>query len=147
MGKGQMRLKICPVTRENYESFITEREFAVIHFDAEWDFGHRPHTRLLMTATAKLFPANVNFGEVDCDAESELAKSIPVCNVPLLAYFRRGQLVGALVGSYQNIAERLRRIMRHELIGYNDGSDSAPRIEIDEKELRRDWKQARDESN
>jgi thioredoxin-like negative regulator of GroEL len=99
---------------------------------------------MVIAATAKEFPTGVNFGEVDCDADGELAKSIPVLNVPLVAYYRRGQLVAALIGNEQNVLERLRRMMRDESIGYKDGSEAAPSVQIDAGEIRAELLKARD---
>jgi hypothetical protein len=63
----------------------------------------------------------VNLAEIDCDENAELARSIPVPNIPLVAYYRNGKLVAALVGGYQNVLARLERVLRGETIGYDDG--------------------------
>jgi thioredoxin-like negative regulator of GroEL len=129
---------ITKVTKENYATFITERRFAVLHFDTEWDVGGRPLMRLIMAAIMKEFPEGVNFGEVDCDVDVEPAKGIPVWNVPLVAYYRQGKLVAALVGMGQNVRERLRRVMKDEFIGHRDGTETLPHVPIDERELKRE---------
>lgn len=49
-----------------------------------------------------------------------MAQSIDVMNVPLVAYYRGGDLVAALVG-YQDIRARVERILHGEHIGYDDG--------------------------
>lgn len=53
----------------------------------------------------------VSFGEVDCDSEPELAKSIPILNVPAVAYYRDGKLAGALIGAGQNVRLHLERVL------------------------------------
>lgn len=67
---------------------------------------------------------HVNFGEVDCGREAELAKSIRVLNVPAVAYYLDGNLVGVLVGARQNIRGRLERLLHGEQIGHDDGLGS-----------------------
>lgn len=67
-----------------------------------------------------------NFAEVDCDVEVELARLIPVTNVPLVAYFRDGRRVAALIGGGQNVRARVARVLRNEPIGYEDGTDQLP---------------------
>ena len=59
----------------------------------------------------------VNFGEVDCDLAPELAKSVPVLNVPSVAYYHKGVLIAALVGTEQDVRSGLKRILRSEAIG------------------------------
>jgi thioredoxin-like negative regulator of GroEL len=71
----------------------------------------------------------VNFGEVDCDRDRELAKSIPVLNVPTVAYYRDGGLIVALIGAQQNIRARLERVLRGEPIGYKDGFDGPSHLQ------------------
>lgn len=58
----------------------------------------------------------VNFGEVDCDSDPELAKSIPILNVPAVAYYQGGKLVGAVIGPGQNVQLRLKRLLHGDLI-------------------------------
>jgi hypothetical protein len=58
-----------------------------------------------------------NFGEVDSDTDPELAKSIPVPNVPLVAYYRDGKLIGALVGAGQDVRAQIERTLLGEAIG------------------------------
>jgi hypothetical protein len=51
-------------------------------------------------------------------------------NVPLVAYYRDGRLVAALIGADQDVKARLERVLWGEPIGYNDGttaSSHAPR--------------------
>jgi hypothetical protein len=66
-----------------------------------------------------------NLAEIACDANVELAKSIPVLNVPLVTYYRHGKLVAALIGADQNVLARTVRVLRGEKIGYRDGTTTA----------------------
>jgi len=64
-------------------------------------------------ADAERVPAEcVNFGEVGCDSNPELAKSIPILNVPSVAYYRDGKLVPALISASQNVRLHLEYILR-----------------------------------
>jgi thioredoxin-like negative regulator of GroEL len=112
------------VTRAEFQSFISAKPFAAILFDAPWD-RNGSAIRAAMLALESAFAEQAVFGEVDCDQEWDLAKSIPVLNVPLVAYYHRGQLVQALIGGDQNVRARLERVLRGEDIGYNDGTTAA----------------------
>lgn len=74
-----------------------------------------------MEEAAALFANAANFGEVDCDEEPALASSIPVLNVPCVAYYRNGVLVAALISMNQDVCGRLSRVLRDEPIGHGDG--------------------------
>ena len=106
---------------ESYSSFIAAKSAAAIHFDAPWD-GGRLITRQRMREAEEAFGEQVNFGEVDCDQEPQLAQAISLSNVPLVAYYRDGQLVATLVGVGQNIRARVERVLRGEPIGHDDGT-------------------------
>jgi thioredoxin-like negative regulator of GroEL len=115
---------IRQLTSEDYESFVRQKRAAAVHFDAEWDVGYKPITRLKMSEVADVLAGSANFGEVDCDREVELAKSIRVLNVPTVVYYLDGNLAAVLVGARQNILGRLERLLRGEQIGQNDGLSS-----------------------
>jgi thioredoxin-like negative regulator of GroEL len=105
------------------ESFVTAKRAAAIHFDTEWDESYRTIVRGKMEDAERALGEQTPLGEVDCDSNLELAKSIPVLNVPLVAYYRNGRLVAALIGAQQNILGRLERVLRDQPIGYDDGND------------------------
>lgn len=63
-------------------------------------------------------------GEVDCDRDIELAKSVRPLNVPAVAYYLDGKLVTVLTGFRQNVRGRLERLLRGKQIGYKDGMDT-----------------------
>ncbi|MCX5658396.1 MAG: thioredoxin family protein [Planctomycetota bacterium] len=110
------------ITAAEYESFLAERCFAAIHFDAEWDVGHRPPTRLKMLEAEHALGHLANFAEMDVDKNGALAKSIRIMNVPVVAYYRDATLVAALIGAGQDVRTRMERLMRGESIGYDDGT-------------------------
>jgi thioredoxin-like negative regulator of GroEL len=119
---------IRQLTIRDYEVFVRQKPAAAVHFDAEWDVSHRAIIRLRMSEAEDVLADHVNFGEVDCDREVELAKSVRVLNLPTVAYYWNGNLAGALVGARQNILGRLERLLRGEVIGHEDGlsSDDTP---------------------
>jgi thioredoxin-like negative regulator of GroEL len=110
-----------PLNSGDFAAFVAARTTAVVHFDAEWDVSGRAATRQKMAEAEQVLGEQVNFGEVHCDRDTELARSIPVLNVPLVAYYREGKLIAALSGAGQNVRGRLERILRREPIGHRDG--------------------------
>jgi thioredoxin-like negative regulator of GroEL len=111
------------LTTADFESFISAKSAAAIHFDSAWDVRYRPILHDKMLEAEGVLGHQANFGEVDCDSNPELAKSIPVQNVPLVAYYRDGKLIAALVGAGQDVGARLRRILLGQAIGHKDGND------------------------
>jgi Thioredoxin len=106
------------------KSFVKEKPFAIVHFDTLWDVGYYPILHRKILDAQSCFSERVSFGEVDCDQSPNLAGSIRVSNVPLVAYYRQGQLIAALTGSRQNVQLRVERLLRGEAIGYRDGADT-----------------------
>lgn len=102
------------LTQADFAFFLAERPAAAIHFDANWDAKYLAVTRSVMADAQRVLATHVNFGEGDCD--SELAKSIPILNVPSVAYCRDGNLVGALIGAKQNMGLHLERVLRGDPI-------------------------------
>jgi len=109
------------LNRDNYEDFVRQKRAAAVHFDADWDVGHRPNVRRRMSKASDLLGKEVNFGEVDWDREVELVKSLRVITVPTVAYYLDGNLVGVLPGARQNIVGRLERLLLGQQIGRDDG--------------------------
>lgn len=109
------------LSADNYEDFVRQKRAAAVHFDADWDIDYRPITRRRMNDAAQALGEDVNFAEVDCDREAELARSLLVLNVPTVVYYIDGYLAGVLIGARQNILERLKRLLRGEQIGRGDG--------------------------
>jgi thioredoxin-like negative regulator of GroEL len=104
------------LTQADIASFLAEKTVPAIHFDANWDTVHRTVTRSAMADAEQILAEHVNFGEVDCDRDPQLAKSIPVLNVPTVAYYRDGKLIGALIGASQNVRLHLECVLRGDPI-------------------------------
>lgn len=108
------------VTIEDFDSFLAEKTVAVIHFDAEWNLKHRRTTRREMKRAATLLGDLVSVAEVDIDDQPDLAKEIPIVNIPTVTYFQAGKLVAALVGANQNVVARAKRVLAGKSIGRLD---------------------------
>ena len=113
------------LTSENYDAFVREKQAAAVHFDAEWDVGYRPIARKKMEQAEAVLSEQANFGEIDCDRDGKLVKSIRVLNVPAIAYYFNNTLVAVLIVFQQNVLGRLERLLRGEPVGYKDGMDSS----------------------
>jgi len=87
------------LTGTEVQAFIAAKPAAAIHLDAEWDTNYRTIVRHKMEEAEQALGDQVNFGEVDCDLVPELARSVPVLNVPSVAYYRKGKLIAVLVGT------------------------------------------------
>ena len=109
-----------------FQPFIAAKPAAAVLFDAHWDFQHRAVTRQKMLAAEQALEDQANFAEVDVDIEPQLARSIHLANVPLVAYYRDGKLVAALIGAGQDVRARIERVLRGEPIGYGDGIHAGP---------------------
>jgi thioredoxin-like negative regulator of GroEL len=107
---------------EDVQAFIAAKPAAALHFDADWDSQYREQVRRSMLEAEAALGEQASFAEIDCDASAEFSKSVPVLNVPLVAYYHGGKMVAALIGADQNVRARVERVLRGEKIGYTDGT-------------------------
>jgi hypothetical protein len=105
------------LTGAEVQAFIAAKPAAAIHFDAEWDTTYRTIVQRKMEDAQQALGEQVNFGEIDCDLAPELAKSVPVLNVPSVAYYLKGVLIAAVIGTEQDVRGGLERTLRGETIG------------------------------
>src|SRR5262245_13250746 len=96
-------------TAEETQYVIESSEIAIVHFDAAWD-GYRLTIARKINEILADPPADVAFAYVDVDEQVEFALSVKVINVPTVAYFRRGKLVGSVIGQGQDISRNIERI-------------------------------------
>jgi thioredoxin-like negative regulator of GroEL len=94
-------------------AFLAHRPYSVVHLDADWD-GYREAVSEQMHVVEKQFEPTVSFGYMDSDAEQEYANDIGLRNVPSVACYRGADLFGVVVGTKQNIAQNIERLMRGE---------------------------------
>jgi hypothetical protein len=111
-----MRLRNCA----DFRSFLETKPGAAIHFGTAWNVAVGLNLQQRMLGAEAALAGLANPGEVDCGSDPAREKSIPVPNVPLVAYYRYGELIAALVGAEQNVGARMARVFRGESIGYND---------------------------
>ena len=110
------------LVKGTYDDFVRQKRAAAVHFDAAWD-GHRHIVRTKMIEAAKAFGTQVNLGEVDCDREMELARSLRLLTVPTVVYYFCGNVAAVLPGARQNVLKRLERLLAGQPIGRTDGLD------------------------
>ena len=96
-------------TAGEIEYIIGSNEIAVVHLDAEWD-GYRLTIEQKISEILIHPPADVVFAYVDVDEQMELARSLKVINVPTVAYFCNGKLVGSVIGIGQDISKNIEKI-------------------------------------
>ena len=113
-------MEICRISENEFEPFLQEKEYTVVLFDAPWDVGPGAIIRPLFEKAAGALNSQVNFGEVNCDEFSRV-KSIPILNVPTVAYYKGRQLIAALIGAQQDVTRRTQAMLDGEQIGRNDG--------------------------
>ena len=113
------------LTSNEVPAFVAAKPAAALHFDADWDANPREKTRRTMLEAEAALGDYANFAEINCDANVDLANAIPVHNVPMIAYYRDGKLMAALIGAGQNVRARMERVLRGEEIGYKDGTNAA----------------------
>ncbi len=114
-------MEIRSVSEVGYESFLREKEYAVILFDASWDVGPGAMIRPRFERAAQAFTDRVNFGEANCDELVRLATLIRLENVPAVAYYKVGRLIAVLIGGLQDVTARTRAMLEGRRIGRNDG--------------------------
>ena len=93
------------LTHRDFNVFICSGPVAVIHVDAEWD-RYCDQVRAKMLTAEEDLHEFAAFGEIDCDTQGDLCKSLGVANVPCIAYFREGRLVVMRVGVNQDIRDQ-----------------------------------------
>ena len=94
---------------KEYRTHITDKN-AVVLFDAEWDIGPGGAVRSKIKSVEETFKDSIFFGEVDVDKEQELASSVPILNVPSIAYYKEGVLQKVELGETQDIKQNIRTL-------------------------------------
>jgi thioredoxin-like negative regulator of GroEL len=100
------------LTETSFPDFVREKHAAAVLFDAEWDIDHRSAIRREMLVAEEALGDRANFGEVDSDECKELAKSIPILNVPSVVYFIKGTVMLILIGAEQNVRATLEHLLQ-----------------------------------
>jgi len=101
------------LSKSTIVEFLGRRRFSVVHVDAEWD-GYRKALAERIRVVESQFEETVSFGYVDCDAEQDYATGIALLSVPSVAYYAGARLYGVVIGTQQDVAGNIGRLMRGE---------------------------------
>lgn len=102
---------------DRYREFIGQKRFAVIYFDASWNYTGQPLRSRVQTADTR-FSGIANFGEVDADNAHEIAVDVHLTNVPAMAYYTDGTLVAAHVGASQDVIAQTEALIAGKTVDY-----------------------------
>lgn len=86
-------------SKEYYE-MINSDNLSVIKYSASWCGPCRVLGPILQSVSEKF--DDVNFGEVDVDAQSEIAREQSIRSVPTIIFFKKGEIIDRLVGLQQS---------------------------------------------
>ena len=118
-----MELNAQIITRETYQAFIQKKDWAAILVDTEWDIRGKAKIEPTFRKAIKEYDELVAFGRFDPEIEVDLAREINVLQMPTVLYYRKGELLAALISPSQNIPGRIKALIHGEKIGYHDGND------------------------
>ena len=118
-----MEINAQILTKNTYQAFIHEKEWAVILVDTESDI--RCKAKILPTFRKSINTYNdlVAFGQFDSEIEKDLVHQTNITNIPTVLYYRKGELVASLLSASQNVSGRIEALMNGRQIGYHDGND------------------------
>jgi thioredoxin-like negative regulator of GroEL len=119
-----MELKAQIITGDTFQAFIQEKDWAAILVDTEWDIRGKAKIEPTFRKAIKEYDELVAFGRFDPEIEVDLAQEINILNMPTVLYYRKGDLVAALISASQNVPGRVRALIHGDKIGYHDGNDS-----------------------
>lgn len=85
------------LSKHNFDAVVSENEFVVISFSAEWCAPCRFFAKVCETVAEQ--NPDVVFAEVDIEAEPDLAKEFAVRSVPAIMILRRRIVVYADTGA------------------------------------------------
>lgn len=101
---------VLRLSKSSLAEFLSRRPFSVVHVDANWD-GYQKAVADKLHGIESEFEQSVSFGYMDCDEEQAYAMEIGIINVPSIAYYRGTNLVGVVIGTQQDVAANISRLM------------------------------------
>src|SRR5262245_18155311 len=101
------------LSKSSLLQFLARRPFSVVHIDADWD-GNRKAVSEKIRSIEPQLEQSVSFGYIDCDSDQDFARDTGVRNVPSIAYYSGTKLLGLAIGTSQDIAGNIKRLMRGE---------------------------------
>ncbi len=86
-------------TIEDFEYLTQSKELVVIHFWAEWN-GYDKLLKEILNGLAVEFEEKVKFCSLDVDQQQFIGflRSLPLPNIPALAYYKDGNKIALEIG-------------------------------------------------
>lgn len=119
----KMELNAQIITRETYQAFIKEKNWAAILVESEWDIRGKARIEPTFRKAIKEYHGLVAFGRFDPEMEVDLARETNIQQMPTVLYYRKGELVAALISASQNVPGRIEALINGKEPGYHDGND------------------------
>lgn len=86
------------ITDSNFDSILAEGRPLMVDFGAEW-CGPCKTIAPIVDELAKTYEGKVTIGKCDVDANNELAVKYGIRNIPILLFFKDGEIVDKQVGA------------------------------------------------
>ncbi len=118
-----MEIHAQVLTKETYQAFIHEKEWAVVLVDTESDIRGKAKILPTVRKSMNTYKEVVAFGQFNPEIEKDLARQTAIRNMPTVLYYRKGELVASLLSASQNVSGRIKALMNGREIGYHDGND------------------------
>jgi len=93
----ERRVPTVELTRDNFESIVTDNPMVIVDFWASWCAPCRAFAPTFETASER--HADVVFGKVDTEEQSELAAAFNIRSIPTLMVFRENVVLYADAGA------------------------------------------------
>ena len=105
---------MTPLTADSFFEFVQAHRFALVHFWASWN-GHDVQMKafLDMEIPAELRElVAIGSMEVDPPEHHDICRRLKIVNIPFLAFYRGGSLIGTVTGlGKREILERLDQLV------------------------------------
>jgi thioredoxin 1 len=86
------------LNKNNFESFLSQNENAVVDFYADWCMPCR-YVSPIIEELAKELSDRLAFGKLNVDENQEIATRFGISAIPTLIFFKKGRPVDQIVGA------------------------------------------------